>query len=95
MQIDSPKWPDLDPILGKVKPPQEIHQRLVDLSGKYAADTSKIRYLTRLFFHFGGPSAFQQIEQAFSAICRTEVMDFSTTGGRIRALDRINLAHPP
>ena len=92
--MDAKKWPDLDPIIGKVTSPEDIHQCLVNLSGTYASQTPKIRYPTRLFFHFGGPYAFQQVRDAFSAIYRTKKTDFLKTGGRIRALDRINLAHP-
>ncbi len=90
----STDWPGLDPIAGKVVSPGEIYQHLVDHAGKYASEMPRIQYLTRLFFHFGGPLAFQQLIDAFSAMCHTKEIDIATVGGRIRALGRISLANP-
>lgn len=92
--MDSNTWLDLDPIIGKVACPDQILQQLMNRAGDCASDTSRMRYLTVLFFHFGGPHAFRQIRDAFSALCGTRGMDGATTGGRIRALAQFDHAHP-
>ncbi|KAK5188607.1 hypothetical protein LTR96_011785 [Exophiala xenobiotica] len=53
-----------------------------------------MQYLTRLFFHFGGPEAFRQLRDGFAAIYRTKTTEDSTLGGCVRALDRTNYAEP-
>ena len=69
-------WTEVNTITGKVVGPDEIRQFLTNLAGKYAADTPRIEYLTRLFFRPGGPDAFRQIRNAFAAICRTREVDY-------------------
>ena len=83
----------MDTIKEKVASPDEIYKRLMEEAGDNESDTSRIRYLTRLFFHFGGPHAFQKVGNALSAISRTNQSDYVSTGGRIRALDRISGAN--
>lgn len=92
--MDSKTWLDLDPIIGKVACPDQILQQLMERAGDYASDTSRMRYLTDLFFHFGGPHAFRQIRDAFSALCGPRRLDGATTGGRVRALAQFDHAHP-
>ena len=78
----------------KVACPDEIYEALMARAGKYASQTSRLRYLTRLFFHFAGPHAFEQVRDLFSAIHCTKELDLITLGGRVRALERFVLARP-
>ena len=83
------RLPDLNLIANKVTSPNDMYDALVAQAGDYASDAPRMRFLTCLVFHFAGPYAFQGVGDAFSAMCRTVEIDFTTTGGRIRALDRI------
>lgn len=88
------EWTSLDRIVEEVTCPDEIYEALMTRAGKYASQTSRLRYLTRLFFHFAGPHAFEQVRDLFSAIYCTKEVDLITLGGRVRALERLVLARP-
>ena len=88
------EWASLDRIVGKVASPDEVYQALMGRAGKYASKTSKLQYLTRLFFNFAGPDAFEQIRCTFSALHCAAEFDLITLGGRVRALNRLVQAGP-
>jgi hypothetical protein len=88
------EWTSLDLIVEKVACPDEIFEALMTRAGKFASQTSRVRYLTHFFFHFAGPHAFEQVRDSFSAIHCTKEIDLITLGGHVRALDRFVLAQP-
>ena len=90
----SPNWPDLDAIVGILASPEEIHQLVVSRAGKHASKRSLMRYLNRLWFHFGGPYAFHEVVTAFAALSRTTDFDRASLRGRIQLVDEIEHAHP-
>lgn len=92
--MHSKTWLDLDLIIGKVASPDQILEQLMERAGDCASDTSRMRYLSFLLFHFGGPHVFRQIREAFSALCGPRGMDGVTTSGRIWALAQYDHAYP-
>ncbi|KAK5213074.1 hypothetical protein LTR41_002022 [Exophiala xenobiotica] len=86
-------WPHVAPIDGKAACLDEVLQRFTIQAGKFASQTKRMQYLADLYIYFGGPHAFQQIRDAFSALCGAEKMDCTTVGGRVRALANIDHAH--
>ena len=58
-------------------------------------DTSptRLRFLTLLFFHYGGPYAFAETGTASLAFYQTEDNDITTVGGTIRAVVRIKFTN--
>lgn len=74
------EWTSLDRIVEKVASPDEIFEALMTRAGKYSSQTSRLRYLTKLFFHFAGPYAFEQVRGSFSAIHCTKEIDLTTLG---------------
>ena len=86
-------WPHVAPLDGKTACLDDVLQHLTAQAGEFAPETDRMRYLADLYIYSGGPHAFQQIRDAFSALCCTEKMDCTTVGGRVRALDRIDNAH--
>ncbi|OAP56047.1 hypothetical protein AYL99_10199 [Fonsecaea erecta] len=73
--------------------PDDVRQKLTAEAREFALQTDRMRYLTSLYIYFGGPHAFQQIRDAFSALCRAEKSDCTTIGGRVRALAAMENAH--
>ena len=86
-------WPHVAPIDEKTACLDEVLQRFTVQAGKFASQTKRMQYLADLYIYFGGPHAFQQIRDAFSALCGAEKMDCTTVGGRVRALANIDHAH--
>ena len=87
------KLAGLDSIVYKVVSPAEIYQCLASRTPDNTS-TATLKFLTSLFFHYAGPYAFLQIGRALLAFYRTQESDCTSVGGRIRALDRIDLANP-
>lgn len=90
---DSITWPHAAPIDGKTACLDDVLLQLTAQAGEFARETDRMRYLADLYIYFGGPQAFQQIRDAFSALCCAEKMDCTTVGGRVRALDTVDNAH--
>ena len=80
-------WPGLGEIVNKVADPTEIYECLRCRAPDGTSPT-RLRFLTRLFFHYSGPYAFTEAGAALSAFYKTEDNDVTTVGGTIRAVVR-------
>ena len=80
-------WPGLDKIVNKVANPTEIYECLRCRAPDGTSPT-RLGFLTRLFFLYGGAYAFAETGAALSAFYQTEDNDITTVGGTVRAVVR-------
>ena len=73
--------------MNKVANPTEIYECLRCRAPDGTSPT-RLGFLTRLFFLYGGPYAFAETGAALSAFYQTEDNDITTVGGTVRAVVR-------